>query len=133
MLDKSIHGQVQEFLDGFGKLLAEGDIDFDALDGYRTGVVSTGALEADQIISFVQGACATIITPLAMILLAQCCLCYRSRLQRAPPQPASAASLVLTAIAPQLSDSPSKPARSASIVQLALSTNSRALHEDAAS
>ena len=41
--------------------------------------------------------------------------------------------LVLTAIAPQLSDSPSKPARSASIVQLALSTNSRALHEDAAS
>ena len=87
----------------------------------------------DQIISFVQGACATIITPLAVILLAQCCLCYRSRLQRAPPQPASAASLVLTAIAPQLSDSPSKPARSASIVQLALSTNNRALHEDAAS
>jgi len=35
--------------------LAEGDIDFDALDGYRTGVVSTDALEADQIISFVHG------------------------------------------------------------------------------
>lgn len=35
--------------------LAEGDIDFDALDGYRTGVVSTDALEAEQIISFVHG------------------------------------------------------------------------------
>ena len=37
-----------------GRLAAE-DIDFDALDGYRTGVVSTDALEADQIISFVHG------------------------------------------------------------------------------
>ncbi len=37
-----------------GRLAAE-DIDFDALDGYRTGVVSTDALEAEQIISFVHG------------------------------------------------------------------------------
>ena len=35
--------------------LAAGDIDWDALDGYRTGVVSTDALEAEQIISFVHG------------------------------------------------------------------------------
>ncbi len=35
--------------------LAEGDIDFDALDGYRTGVVSTEALDPEQIISFVHG------------------------------------------------------------------------------
>ena len=35
--------------------LAEGDVDFDALDGYRTGVVSTDALDAEQIISFVHG------------------------------------------------------------------------------
>ena len=74
----------------------------------------------DQIISFVQGACATIITPLSIVLLVQCCMCCRSRLHRAPPKPTAAAALVLTTIAPQLSDSPSRPARSASIVQLAL-------------
>jgi anaerobic magnesium-protoporphyrin IX monomethyl ester cyclase len=39
---------------GEGRLAAE-DIDLDALDGYRTGVVSTDALEAEQIISFVHG------------------------------------------------------------------------------
>ena len=80
-----------------------------------------------QIISFVQGACATIITPLAIVLLVQCCMCCRSRLQRAPPKPAAAAALVLTTIAPQLSDDSPSLDRKASIVQLALARSSTSL------
>jgi hypothetical protein len=55
------------------------------------------------------------------VLLVQCCMCCRSRLQRATQKPATAAALVLTTIAPQLSDSPSRPGRSASIVHTASS------------
>jgi len=80
-----------------------------------------------QIISFVQGACATIITPLAIVLLVQCCMCCRSRLQRAPPKPAAAVALVLTTIAPQLSDDSPSLDRKASIVQLALARSSTSL------